>query len=65
MAGEPFTDRVTKDGRVLVSRGNRIVVAVAGPRAADLAAAGDAEAQQLLARATGHCRRGNERRNRE
>jgi hypothetical protein len=68
MEPEPFTYRLTKDGRVLVSRGSRLVVTVAEPRASRLAAAlataGDEEAQQLLARATGNYRRGNERRDR-
>ena len=62
---DPFDHRVTKDGRVLVSRGGAVVVTVAGSAAKRLvaalvAASGDAEAQQLLARATGNYRRGNE-----
>lgn len=68
MAAEPFTYRRTKDGRILISRGSRIVVTVAGSRAASLAAAlataDEEEAQQLLARATGNYRRGNERQDR-
>lgn len=30
---DPFSYRVTKDGRILVSRGGRLVVTVAGARA--------------------------------
>ncbi|MCF2533850.1 hypothetical protein [Yinghuangia soli] len=67
---DPFDHRVTKDGKVLVSRGGRLVVTVGGPAAARLAAAieaaegqKDADAvQHLLARATGNYRRGNEKR---
>lgn len=61
---DPFSYRVTKDGRILTSRGGRLVVTVAGAAADRLAgmlgAAEDAD-QQLLARATGNYRRGNER----
>ena len=63
---EPFDWRVTADSRVLVSRGGRQVVVVAGARgaklAAQLATAGDEQTQQLLARATGNYKRGNEKR---
>jgi len=62
---DPFDHRVTKDGTVLVSRGGRPVVTVAGARAARLAAllGRDPESdQELLARATGNYRRGNEKR---
>ena len=63
---EPFTWRVTADTRVLVSRGGRQVVVVAGARGARLAAqletADEEQAQQLLARATGNYKRGNEKR---
>lgn len=67
---DPFDHRTTKDGKVLVSRGGRLVVTVAGTAAERLAAAleaaeaaGDATAvQHLLARATGNYRRGNEKR---
>lgn len=62
----PFTYRVTKDGRVLIERAGRTVTVVAGKAAKALASKLDgAEAdgvQQLLARATGNYRRGNERR---
>ena len=62
---DPFDYRVTKDGTVLVSRGGRPVVTVAGARAARLATllGHDPETdQELLARATGNYRRGNEKR---
>ena len=63
---EPFTWRVTSDSKVLVSRGGTQVVVVAGARGAKLAAqlenAEDEQAQQLLARATGNYKRGNEKR---
>jgi len=63
---EPFAWQVTADAKVLVSRGGRQVVVVAGARGAKLAAqlesADEEQAQQLLARATGNYRRGNERR---
>jgi hypothetical protein len=62
---EPFTWQVTGDSRVLVSRGGKQVVVVAGASgvnlAAQLEAADDERAQQLLARATGNYKRGNER----
>ncbi|ACQ82113.1 conserved hypothetical protein [Beutenbergia cavernae DSM 12333] len=63
---DPFDWRITKDDRVLVSRGGRAVVTVAGNRgralAAELRGADDDEAQLLLARATGNYKRGNEKR---
>ena len=66
LAADPFGWRTTPDGKVFVSRGGRQIVVVAGARgaklAAQLAVADEAAAQQLLARATGHYRHGNERR---
>lgn len=62
---DPFSYRVTKDGRVLVSRGGRLVVTVGGTRAerlVSLLGEDDDQDQELLARATGNYRRGNERR---
>ena len=63
---DPFSYRVTKDGRVRVDRGARTVATVAGQRAdrlaRNLAAASPEGVQDLLARATGNYRRGNERR---
>jgi hypothetical protein len=61
---DPFTYRVTKDGRVRVDRGGRTVATVAGPDAErlvrKLAGASPDGVQDLLARATGNYRRGNE-----
>jgi hypothetical protein len=61
-----FSYNVTKDGRVRIAFRGRHVVTVAGARAgrlsAQLESAGADEAQQLLARATGNFKRGNERR---
>ncbi|WP_152360344.1 hypothetical protein [Microlunatus speluncae] len=60
----PFDFRVTKDGRVLISRGGRQVTVVAGPAADKLISKlgqSDDEDQQLLARITGNYRRGNEK----
>ena len=63
---EPFEWRVTADAKVIVSRGGRQVVVMAGARAAKLSAqlgtADEEKAQQLLARATGNYKRGNEKR---
>lgn len=61
---EPFTFLVTKAGQVLVSRGGREVVTVSGRAAArliPLLGIDDDTDQDLLARATGNYRRGNER----
>ncbi|WP_277208966.1 hypothetical protein [Isoptericola croceus] len=60
---DPFDYRVTKDGRVLVSRGGRLVVVVSGAKADRLVALlgrDETRDQELLARATGNYRRGNE-----
>ncbi|MFE6969470.1 hypothetical protein [Isoptericola sp. NPDC057653] len=62
---DPFDHRLTKDGKVLVSRGGRLVVTVSGARAARLVALLGQDPQtdqELLARATGNYRRGNEKR---
>jgi hypothetical protein len=66
LVGTPFSYRIAKDGKVLVSRAGRLVTILSGARALRLAAgieaaAGEAQVQQLLARATGNYRRGNER----
>ena len=65
LADRPFAYAVTKDGRVRISYGSRVVTTVGGTGAARLAAAlahaDEDEAQQLLARATGNFKRGNER----
>lgn len=64
---DPFDHRATKDGRVAIRRGGRLVTTLAGARAERLlraieTAEDDDAVQQLLARATGNYRRGNERR---
>lgn len=65
LAEDPFSYRVTKDGRVFIDRGGRTVTVIAGGAANALAAklgtADPSGIQQLLARATGNYRRGNER----
>lgn len=61
----PFDYRITKDGRVLVTRGGQHIVTVSGGNAARLIpqlGVDDETDQQLLARATGNYRRGNEKR---
>lgn len=63
---DPYSYLVTKDGRVRVDRGGRTVATVAGDQAVRLgrrlAEASPDGIQDLLARATGNYRRGNERR---
>ena len=65
LAADPFDWQVTKAGTVLVFRGGRQVVTVGGKAglklATQLGGVEGAAAQQLLARATGNYRRGNER----
>ena len=60
-----FSWRRLKDGRILISRDGRVVTRLAGERAQRFATraadADDEVAQQLMARATGNYRRGNER----
>ncbi|MFC8732309.1 hypothetical protein ACFT5B_07620 [Luteimicrobium sp. NPDC057192] len=61
---DPFDYQVTQAGTVRVFRGGREVVTVAGRAAEKLVerlGVDDATDQQLLARATGNYRRGNER----
>lgn len=64
LAEQPFSYRVTRDGKVLVSWGGRVVSTLAGKAgarlAAQLATADEAAVQLLLARATGHFKRGTE-----
>lgn len=63
---DPFSWTATKDGRVLIFRDGRQVAIVAGAQADRLRPKlenSPEEAQQVLARATGNYRRGNERRN--
>ena len=61
-----FAWRSTKDGRIRISHHGRVVTTLAGDRAAAfksrVEAGDDAEAQALMARATGNYKRGNERR---
>jgi hypothetical protein len=70
LGDEPFAFRATKDGRVRISSRGRVVTTLAGAAAERFlarahAAGGDEEAlQQLMARATGHFKHGNERRGR-
>ena len=65
---EPFEYRATKDGRVRIAFRGRLVTTLAGPAAERFlaraqATGAEAEAlQQLMARATGHFKHGNERR---
>lgn len=64
LAEDPFGYRVTKDDQVRIERGGRVVVTVSGGAARRLISRlgrDDAVDQQLLARATGNYRRGNER----
>ena len=60
----PFSYRITSAGEVRVVRDGRSIVTVRGAVARKLAAqlgSDDARDQQLLARATGNYKRGNER----
>ena len=65
---EPFEYRATKDGRVRIAFRGRLVTTLAGPAAerflarAQAAGAEEEALQQLMARATGHFKHGNERR---
>lgn len=67
LADDPFAFRITGAGLIIVSRRGRIVATVGGAKAARLGALLGRDAardQELLARATGNYRRGNERRGR-
>ncbi|MBH0117591.1 hypothetical protein I6E52_12145 [Salinibacterium sp. NG253] len=62
---DPFGFEITKSGEVRIFRAGREVVVVRGVAAANLSArlgTSAASDQQVLARATGNYRRGNERR---
>lgn len=64
LAEDPFGYRITRDDRVLIDRGGRLVVTVSGAAARRLIerlGRDDDVDQQMLARATGNYRRGNER----
>ncbi len=65
LISDPFSYRITKSGTVLVSRGGRMIVTVAGSQARALITKlgkSDESDQMLLAKATGNYRHGNERR---
>ena len=68
LGDEPFEYRATKDGRVRITFRGRVVTTLAGPAAerflarAQAAGAEEEALQQLMARATGHFKHGNERR---
>lgn len=62
---DPFDYRITKSGMLIVARNGRTVMEIGGKKAAELIpklGISDDSDQQLLARATGNYRRGNERR---
>jgi hypothetical protein len=66
LSSDPFGWARMKNGSILISRGGRIVTTVRGSEPERLlraiaAAENDRAVQQLLARATGNYRRGNER----
>ena len=65
LADEPFSYIHTKDGRIRIAYRGRVVTTVAGAAATKLrsrlTAADAGTEQQLLARATGQFRHGNER----
>jgi len=60
-----FSYRVRKSGEIAISRNGRVVSTLGGPKAerlrAELEGADEEAVQQLLARATGNYKRGNER----
>ena len=60
-----FSWSTTKDGRVRIARDGRLVTTLGGDEArrflARAGTASDDQAQQLMARATGNYKRGNER----
>ena len=60
-----FEYKATKEGTVFISWEHRVVVTLAGKKAArfldQVAAADDEQAQVLMARVTGNFRRGNEK----
>ncbi|SMX79430.1 hypothetical protein [Brevibacterium antiquum] len=65
--GDPFDYRITKSGMLIIVRDGRTVMELGGQKAAALIpklGRGHDFDQQLLARATGNYRRGNERHNR-
>ena len=69
LADEPFSYRMTKDGRIRISCAGRVVTTLVGAAARKLASrleSADArQAQLVMAKATGHFKQGNERRGRD
>ena len=65
MTGAEFSWRATKDGRVRIARGGRVVTTLAGASArrflSRVEGADEPAAQLEMARATGNYKRGNER----
>jgi uncharacterized membrane protein len=65
VTGDEFSWRATKDGRVRIARGGRVVTTLAGRSARRFLSrveGADRPAAQLeMARATGNYKRGNER----
>ncbi len=65
-AEDVFTYRTTKEGKILISWQGKLVATLAGKPAQQLMfklqASDRLEIQHLLARATGHFKHGNERR---
>ncbi|UVI37539.1 hypothetical protein [Brevibacterium spongiae] len=67
LEGDPFDYQITKSGLLLIRRGGRTIMELGGKKAAALIPklGRDADSdQQLLARATGNYRHGNERQSR-
>jgi len=66
LGDEPFSYRASKDGKIVISWTGRRVTTLAGEEAARflsrVATATPAEAQLVMAKATGNFKRGNERR---
>jgi hypothetical protein len=65
---DPFDYQITKSGVLLIRRGGHTVMELGGKKAAALIprlGRGEDSDQQLLARATGNYRHGNERRSRQ
>ncbi|WP_101569876.1 hypothetical protein [Brevibacterium sp. 239c] len=64
LEGDPFDYRITKSGMLVITRSGRTVMELGGKKASalipKLGVSNDSD-QQLLARATGNYRRGNER----
>ena len=65
LAGEPFSYRASKDGKLLIYWQGKLVSTLKGNAAAKwlarLSGAGAQQTQLILARATGNFKRGNER----